>query len=131
MVKSDEELFKIAEYLGDLNDQGGIKGFCGNEKGYAKIIQICKGCSIWVHRELDDKLIINLLISPSAKENYPYECKVAVEDFYEIFSPNVNKSKWVHATDKNIEHDRYIFDVTDKSSADIISSIDEIHSYFL
>ena len=126
MTTNQSKLFDVAKHLGDLNKQGCVKGFNGNENGYAKIIQICRGCSIWIHHELNETLIIDLLISPSAQKSYPEKCSRAVRLFKEFFSFSVDNSKWIHAIDTQNEHDRYYVNATDLSTEEIIKTCNEI-----
>ncbi|WP_170180251.1 hypothetical protein [Desulfoglaeba alkanexedens] len=43
---SGKKMFEIAGHLKELDKYGKVKGLQGNEKGYAKIIEICRGCSV-------------------------------------------------------------------------------------
>ena len=129
MSETAHKMFEIAKYLDELKD-GKVKGFKGNEKGYAKIIEICRGCSIWLHHEKSDNLIIDLLISPSAKEKNSVTCKDTVEKFKNFFDFAHNESEWRHSIDKRQNHDRYYVVVTEKNTSELIDLVKKIERKF-
>ena len=124
------KLFEVAKHLHDLNKNGQVKGFSSNENGYAKIIQLCRGCSIWVHHEKNDELIIDLLISPSAKEKQSDLCRDVVRKFQEFFDFTSKKSNWNHSIDTHNDHDRYYVVVTNKEPVEIIYIVETIKKKF-
>jgi len=130
MDSNQAKLFEVAKHLGDLNKQGCVKGFSGNENGYAKIIQICRGCSVWIHYELNGTLIIDLLISQPAKKTSPDKCSHAVRLFKELFSFSVENSKWTHSIDTHNECDRYYVNATNLSIKELINTCEEIKRVF-
>lgn len=123
-MDNQKKLFEIASHLGELNKNGQVKGFRGNEKGYAKVKQIMVGCSIWVHHEKNDDLIIDLLVSPSAKEKHETKCKNAVKKFKDHFSFDLSEGQWSHSIDDYQDHDRYFVVVNQKSLEEILAEIE-------
>ncbi|GAB4174097.1 MAG: hypothetical protein Tsb0017_11610 [Geothermobacteraceae bacterium] len=90
----EQKMYNIASHLNELNSAGKVKGFQGNEKGYAKVHQIKSGCSIWVHHLIDDRLIIDLLISPNAQKNHSEKCKTSKEIFNSFFVEKAISTTW-------------------------------------
>ena len=130
MATNQSKLHELAKHLNDLNKYGQVKGFQGNENGYAKIVQICRGCSVWFHNEKNGKLIIDLLISPSAQSTHPQKCNKAVEIFKDLFSFSVDNSKWSHSIDSRNEHARYFIDVSGIEVDELIKMADKIKKIF-
>ena len=113
-----------------MNKDGKVKGFKGNEKGYAKVIEVCRGCSVWVHREKSDDLIIDLLVSPSANENNPTLCGNTIQKFKEFFDFSSKSSKWNHSIDTHKDHERHYVVVTEKSITEIIDIVENLKQKF-
>ena len=130
MKSNQTKLYEVSKYLGDLNKQGCVKGFSGNENGYAKIFQVRRGCSVWIHNELNGVLIIDLLISPSAQRTYPEKCTRAVHLFKKFFKFHVDSSKWSHCIDTQNNHDRYFVDVSKLSTKELFDICDKIKQIF-
>ena len=125
-----EKLYHIATYLGELNSKGNVKGFSGNEKGYAKIKQIVRGCSVWVHHEKNGELIIDLMISPAALEKNPAESDQSVKLFKKYFGFSVKNSLWQHSIDKHNDHDRYYVVVSNHEVKEIINHIEKLKEIY-
>src|SRR4030042_3192087 len=106
-MNNSEKLYLVANHLNELNSNGKVKCFSGNENGYAKIKQIVRGCSLWLHHEKNGELIIDLMISPSVLEKKPLECEESLRLFKEYFGFSVKYSEWQHSLDKHKKYDRY------------------------
>ena len=126
MSVTEDKMYAIAKHYNYLNDKGNVKAIKGNEKGYAKIKDITRGCSLFVHHWNDDRLVINLLISPAAKTRYKLLCKKAVEVFKSHFQSDVQSMKWVNSMGVKKEYDRYYVDVTRKSLPELLEMVEDI-----
>ena len=124
MSKTEDKMYIIAKHFNYLNDKGKVKAIKGNEKGYAKIKEIVRGCALFVHHMNDDKLIINLLISPAAKSRYELDCKKAVASFQSYFKSAVQVTKWKNSMGDSKVYDRYIVDVTKTELPVLITTIE-------
>lgn len=111
-MKLKEKIHSIAEQLGELNSKGQVKSFNGNENGYAKIFQIYKGCSIWVHYFKNEKLVLDLMVSRAAKEKKPKVCSDSVKIFKEYFGALIMEYPWAHSINTDQEYDVYGVDVS-------------------
>lgn len=124
------KLIEIARHLGELNKKGQVKGFKGNEKGYAKVKQIMVGCSIWVHHEKNGDLIIDLLVSPSAKEKNETKCENTVKKFEDHFGFNLSEGPWSHSIDDYQNHDRYFVIINNLSLEEILGETEKLKIKF-
>ena len=131
MSDTSSKMFEIARHFKELNKYGKVKGFKGNEKGYAKIIGICRGCSIWVHHEKNDNLIINLLVSPSARENNATLCSNTIKKFQKFFDFSINQSIWNHSIDTYKDHERLYVVVSEKNTSEIIDIVERLKKEFV
>lgn len=125
-----EKLLSIAEHLNELNLSGKVKGNKSHEYGYAKIYQVKPGCSFWIHHWNDDRLLIDLLISETAKDRYPLESKETEKIFKELFFENVENTVWRHSDGKGQKHDHYYIDVGNDKIEDIKTKISKIKKSF-
>jgi len=131
MSSVEAKMYNIASHLNELNSAGKVKGFQGNEKGYAKIHQIKIGCSIWVHHLIDDRLTIDLLISPNAQKKHSEKCKKSKEIFNSFFTEKAISTTWEHATSLNNEHERVYVEISKNSDKEIFEIIKEMKAKFL
>ncbi|MBV5339172.1 MAG: hypothetical protein J0665_06380 [Deltaproteobacteria bacterium] len=129
-MENSEKLYQIAKHLNELNSKGKVKGFSGNENGYAKIFQVIRGCSIWIHLEKNNDLIIDLMISPTALEQHLTKCDLSIKKFTEYFQFKVKNSEWKHSIDKQYEHDRYLVSVSDLLVEEILKHIEKLKKKF-
>jgi hypothetical protein len=129
-LRISEKLHAIAKSLNELKDTGAVKGRKGNEHGYAKILQIKTGCSIWIHHWHDDRLAIDLLISQPALSRYPSECESSINTFKELFTDMVETKPWSHHDGRSKEHETYYIDVSKKTEGEILKLIDLIKSKY-
>jgi hypothetical protein len=128
MDKVANKMYSLAKRYGALNEDGKVKKFGGNEKGYAKIYRIAHGCWIEVHHmkggERADRLIIDLLITCSARKREPEKCKKAVDEFQKYFKDKPERKPWQHCLTEGDKRDRYAFDVTEQGEAEIVRTLD-------
>ncbi len=125
-----DKMYHIAKELDELNKDGKVKGFSGNEKGYAKVLQIVRGCSLWVHHEKDDRLLLDLVVSPAAKRAFPTKCDKSIDKFKELFGFSLKKSNWKHSIDNHNDHERYYVVITELDLETIIELITKIKTDF-
>lgn len=123
-------MYNISEYLGDLSEKGKVKAYKKNEHGYAKVVEIKKGCSVWVHHLLNGTLIIDLLISPAAQSKNAEACNSAIRDFSCFFDKNPLKGPWYHADKPDTEHTRYSIEVTHESDQKIFMLLKNIRKFY-
>jgi hypothetical protein len=133
MISASDKIFEIAGHLKDLNKYGKVKGLDGNEKGYAKVIEIFRGCSVWVHHLHNDDLIIDLMVSHTAHKKNPALCDSSVKKFEDFFGGSggsVKKTKWTHSIDQHYEYERHYVVMNDKKTAEIIDIVDNLKKIF-
>ena len=130
MPTNEEKMFQVAESLGQLNANGQVKCFSVNEKGYARVLDIIRGCSICVHHLHDNTLIINLSVTPTAQRLYAEIVKNAILIFKNSFNIPVLKKEWNHAIDDNNSAEMYYVDVSDMSLDKIQEKLGQIKTNF-
>lgn len=124
------KLFLAAKKVGDLNKTGAVKGFNGNENGYAKIKQIKPGCAIWIHHLKDETLIIDLLITETAISRYPNEAESTLKKFEAFAGDELKTDVFEHSVDDNHKAGKFYLDVTDQPFKQISETIDNILRIF-
>lgn len=122
-------MYEIAKYLDELNAKKQVKYNSKHEKGYAKIQQIRSGCDVWFHHLLDDRLIIDLMISEAARRKFGDIADRAIETFKEFFNYIANVESWQHALDGR-NYERYFIDVSKVPSDDLKKVMDKIREKF-
>jgi len=120
-------MHEIAEYLDELNAKGRVKRNPRNEKGYAKIQQIRRGCDVWFHHLLDDRLIIDLMISEAARRDHNEAADKSISVFKFNYKENVES--WQHALDGR-NYERYFVDVSRFSLDNLKKVTDQIRERF-
>lgn len=125
MLSTENKMYQIANYFGDLNSKGKVKGFSANEKGYARVKDIVRGCTLLVLHTNDGELIVNLLITSTALLRYEATCQRAVKTFKSFLVTDVKHRKWTHALG-NDERDQYLVDVTNRDLPEIFELVDEL-----
>lgn len=125
----ESKMFSIAKYLDELNPDGNVKGFKGNEKGYAKILEIKRGCALWVHHLKDDRMIIDLMITDAAGNKYPEIAKQMKEKFEDFFNYLSNDVPWMHSMNTTDALRIYV-DITKLQFDEILKVIEKIKSEF-
>ena len=128
MTDTEGKMYYIAKHYNWLNDKGNVKAIKGNEKGYAKIKDIVRGCSLCVHHLNNGQLIINLLISFTAKSRYEVACSKAVDVFKNHFQSEVKNSTWESSMGDGRVYDRYFVDVTNSDLPEIVKMIEEVRN---
>jgi len=122
------KMFKIAEHLRELNSAQKVKRF-GNDKGHAKVFQIRPGCSVWTHHLKNNRLIIDLMITRSARQRYPEVAMISVDMFKEFFHDKVDFERW-HRHIDDLEAERYFVDIGEDTLEDIFKTLDKIKDRF-
>lgn len=123
-----QKMHLIAEQVNDLNSKGKVKAQTGNEKGYAKLFSINNGCRVWAHHTLDDKLIVDLMFTNSAKGKHPDVVEAAVATFERFAKDSgylVSQVPWQHSIDKS-ERQQHYFEITtvaDKAISEIVDKV--------
>jgi len=126
MSVTEDKMYAIAKHYNYLNDRGNVKAIKGNEKGYAKIKEIARGCSLFVHHWNNDQLVINLMISPAAKTRYELLCNNAVEVFRSQFLSEVQTTKWENSLGNGKPYDCYYVDVTRRELQELFIMIEDV-----
>lgn len=120
------KLYLAAKKVNDLNSSGKVKGFSGNEKGYAKILEIMTGCAIWIHHLKNEHLIIDLLVTEAATRRFPEVTNKAIKKFEEIAGDKLRLDVFEHAISKSDKRDKLYIDVTNHSFEKIEMLIDKL-----
>ena len=123
-------MYAVAEHLDELNRKGKVKKFSSNENGYARILKIKDGCSLWFHHCLNDTLTIDIVITPVAEERYTETCTTAINRFKEFFKGKVESYVWQHSTKDRSQDKKLYVDVTEKSLQEILSTVDILKKRF-
>lgn len=123
-----QKMHLIAEQVNDLNSKGKVKAQTGNEKGYAKLFFINNGCRVWAHHTLDDKLIVDLMFTNSAKDKHPDVVEAAVATFERFAKDSgylVSQVPWQHSIDKSARQQHYFefTTVADKAISEIVDKV--------
>jgi len=118
-----EKMYQIASYLNELNANDKVKGFTANEYGYAKVVQVKPGLSVWVHHLKDDKLIIDLLCSEKAKKLYHEEYDKSKNVFKLTYRDQVIEDIVIYKTN-NSKGYRLYYEISDIDIEECLKSID-------
>ena len=125
-----DKMYTVTHYLGALNSKNMVKAYRKNEYGYAKVVEIKRGCSIWVHHLLDDTLVIDLIISPAARKSNGELCDLTIRQFGGFFDKRPVVDQWYHADKPDVKHARYSVDITSEKDADILNTINAIQFFY-
>lgn len=128
-LSANEKLNIIAGKVGDLNNQGKVKGFSGNENGYAKIIPIKNkrsGAAVWIHHWNNGRLIIDLTITHKAAERYEPETSMASTVFKKFAGSKIKSMPFRHSINETNEANMLYIDVTDFTIEKIEECVDEL-----
>lgn len=129
----ERKMHLIARQVNDLNSKGKVKAQTGNEKGYAKLFSINNGCRVWAHHTLDDKLIVDLMFTKSAKDKHPEVVQAAVATFERFAKDSgylVSRSPpWQHSIDKS-ERTQFYFEITRVGDEAIVDLVDKVRIIF-
>ena len=110
-----------------LNSGGKIKANTANEKGYAKLASINRGCRIWAHHTLKNELIIDILVTKTADLKYPDIVKSAVDTFHKFAKDNgrqTSNRSWTHSINKSDVRRQYYFEITNDSPETIAALVE-------
>jgi len=126
----EKRMYSHAKSLNNLSKVGKVKVFA-NEKGYASIVKLKPGLNIYIHHTLEDQLIVDLLITGAAENNYKIAVEKAISKFKQLFNDKkISERSWQHSIDKSDKRRQYYFDVTDLSDEDIRKIFDKIREEF-
>lgn len=132
-----ENMYLIANNLGDLNNKGEVKAITANERGYARILDINRGLSLIVYHTLDHRLTMNLLITQGAMDSYPMNCEHAVQTFLKFHGQNFKENEtpqetqWINNLDEKDQRTIYSIDLTKLAVDECIENISAIKRAFL
>lgn len=130
MLSTEDKMYQVAKYFGDLNRKGNVKGFKANERGYARVKDIVRGCGLFVVHTNNEELMVYLMVTPTALTRYEATCKRAVTTFKNFLGSDVEQRKWTHAI-ANGERDLYSVDVTNRELPEIFKLVDELKGKLL
>lgn len=119
---TEHKLHLIAKKMNQLNNSGKVKAFTSNERGYAKIAQIKKGCSVWIRHLKTDELVIALMSTSASQKNYSEVVTQAQRKFKDYAGERLTYGKFQHAITDKDQREHLSFDVTNNS----YDEIDEI-----
>ena len=123
----------IASHVNDLNSEGVVKAQTANEKGYAKLISINSGCRVWVHHTLDDRLIIDLMITKVAASKYPdgvATAKATFDQFAKDSRHAVSFHEWEHSINKSDTRQQYYFEISSLDGEAVLELVDKVRIAF-
>lgn len=124
------KMYLAAKKVSDLNLEGKVKAFSSNEKGYARIFVIKRGCAIWMHHTKNDRLTISLMITEAMAAKFPVTEHAAIRKF-EIFAGNrMQKEEFEHSINRYDKRLKHYIDVTNYTFNEISSMIDKIRETF-
>ncbi|MBI4768411.1 MAG: hypothetical protein HY787_28105 [Deltaproteobacteria bacterium] len=124
-----EKMYQIAKSLNQLNSNGEVKAFTGNEKGYAKVIDIIRGMSVLViysPASMDDKLIISLDFTESVVKKDRITVENTIAKFKKVFNTQEIKEYTLQLVGNKSIRTRNYFDVTNESLENILQFIENI-----
>lgn len=119
-----EKMYLTAKRVNDLNADGKVKAFSSNEKGYARIVVIKRGCAIWMHHTKDDRLTISLMITESMASKFPVTEHTAIKKFEVFAGDRLQLEKFQHSINKWDNRIKRYVDVTCCSYEEIATLVD-------
>lgn len=126
MLSTEQKLYEIAKQFNDLNGKGKVKGFGANERGYARIKKLVNGCVLLAHHLNDGKLIVDLMVSPTALLKNEITCNRAINAFEECVGVGIMHEKWEHSIGDAEKWDRYFCVVTNRDLPEILQLVTEL-----
>jgi hypothetical protein len=123
----------LASYANDLTAAGKVKAMTKNERGYAKLFSINRGCRVWVHHTLDDKLILDLMVTKNEALKNLDVVKSDIgkfSQFVEEAGHPMFQTHWQHSISKGDVREQYYFEVTNEKVETIIALIDKARLAF-
>lgn len=125
-MTTENKMYNIAKHYTDLNDKGSVKASKANEKGYARIKDITRGCTLVVVHRKDNQIIINLLVTAAAKKREETLCNRAIEVFKSHFGSAVEYVKRPDLRGSDDVRDSYFVNVTNKNLSVVINMVNEV-----
>lgn len=121
-----EKMYLTAKKVNDLNVNGKVKAFSSNEKGYARIFVIRRGCAIWLHHTKDDRLTISLMITEAMANKFPVTEHAAIKKFENFAGDRLLLESFEHSINKWDKRIKRYVDVTSCSYEEIATLVDRI-----
>ena len=128
-----KKMHRIASQVDGLNDKGRVKAQTGNEKGYAILFSINKGCRVWAHHTHDDRIIIDLMFTKSEEFKHPdlvNSAKLTFEQFASKSKREVTCSPWQHSITKSDTRTQLYFEITNEDDQTISELVKDIRFAF-
>jgi len=128
-----DKMHLLASHVNDLNAAGKVKAMSKNEKGYAKVFAINSGCRVWIHHDLNDRIVLDLMVTKSGRLTSPDAVNFAVTKFSQFTKDagyELSHLVWKHAINKTDIRDQYYFDVSNRTVETIIELIEKLKATF-
>jgi hypothetical protein len=125
-----EKMYLAAKKVNDLNDFGKVKAFSSNEKGYARILLIKRGCAIWIHHLKNDQLTIGLLVTGAAEKLYPVTTNSAIRKFKEFAGNELLLDEFKHSINKSDKRTKHYINVANNTFDEIDIYIERLLMVF-
>ena len=127
------KMYLMASQVNDLNVDGKVRAYTANEKGYAKLFSINNGCRVWAHHTLDDKLILDLMVTKSTALTHPDVVKSALATFTQFAKDAgymISHRPWQHSINQADTRQQYYFEVTNETIETIVALVDKVRLAF-
>ena len=128
-----KKMHRIATEVDGLNATGQVKAQTGNEKGYAILFSVSKGCRVWAHHTRDNRLIIDLMFTKNEELKNPDVVNSAIATFGEFASKSnreITRFDWEHSISKSDTRTQYYFDITNEDEKTISELVRDVRSAF-
>jgi hypothetical protein len=128
-----DKMHLLASHANDLSAAGKVKAMTKNEKGFAKLISVNNGCRVWLHHTLDDRLMLDLMVTRNGQLTNPDVVKSAIAKFSQ-FAANAGHTiasrQWRHSINIVDVREQYYFEVTNESVETVIELIAKVRLAF-
>ena len=116
-----KKMYQIASQVDELNDDGKVKA--RNEKGYAILFSVSRGCRVWAHHTNKNRLIIDLMYTKSELFKHADLIKAAIAVF-EQFAQKSNRQvtvddSWQHSMRPSDTRTLHYFDISNDDAQTI------------
>ena len=128
-----KKMHLIASQVDGLNDMGKVKAQTGNEKGYAILFSVSRGCRVWAHHTRDDKLIIDLMYTKSEKLKHRDVVESAIVVFEEFASKSNRRiacRPWKHSITESDTRTQHYFEITNDDDQTISEFVKDLRFAF-
>lgn len=125
-----EKMYLTAKKVDDLNVNGRVKAFSSNEKGYARIFVIKRGCAIWMHQTKDDRLTISLMITEAMASKFPVTEHAAIKRFESFAGNRMKLEEFEHSINKCDKRLKRYVEVTNSTFDEIATMVEEVLTTF-